>query len=65
MFVTALSTLVLCLSALLVAANLRMIATDTATTLRHGVRAMTRGGRLVQNLSFVCLWLMIFALSYA
>lgn len=61
---TLIAIAVLCLSGILMASSLRMVARDTFDTLADAAARARSSGRLMQRSAFAMLWVMIFALSY-
>ncbi|WP_419411695.1 hypothetical protein [Primorskyibacter sp. 2E107] len=61
---TLLTLAILAVSTFLALTGLRMAAKDTYRTLAHATLRARRTGDLIPRLSFVALWIMIFALSY-
>ena len=64
MILTAVTLTILAISAALVLGNLRMIAQDTYTAVSHAAQSARASGALAPRVSFLLLWVMIFALSY-
>ena len=64
MMMTLMTLAILCLSTFLALAGLRSVAHDTYHTLAHAAHRARQSGVLVPRVSFLLLWVMIFALSY-
>lgn len=64
MLMMALTLAILAMSTFLALAGLRMVAQDTYHTISHAAGRARRAGVLIPRVSFLCLWVMIFALSY-
>ncbi|ETX30021.1 hypothetical protein [Roseivivax isoporae] len=65
MLITSVAILIAVVSAALAVLSMREVASGTALLMRSGVRRTLRSGRLAPTIAFVCLWLMIFGLSFA
>ncbi|WP_425101668.1 hypothetical protein [Tropicibacter sp. S64] len=61
---TLLTLSILGLSTFLAIAGLRTVAQDTYHTLTHAAVRARQSGVLIPRLSFLLLWVLIFALSY-